>query len=136
MMFPKRTDTMKDKMKNKIKADYYPDGWALIKMVDPSYKAYYKILASWSGGYLDGDSWKMSSEITSIKEDDENYYTIGSSGSVYALRKNGRMPNTYAYGVFQNVQEQAAKLNPPILIELIPNDDPECASILTSFKGK
>jgi len=45
---------------------YNPDNWVVIKMNgdDP----HYRVLAGWSGGYLDGDSWRMNSGITRVED--------------------------------------------------------------------
>ena len=59
-----------------------PDKWVMIKITSGD-KTYYKIFATWFGGYLDGDSWKINSGISSIDEDDDFYYFNGFSGSCY-----------------------------------------------------
>jgi len=68
-----------------------PDKWVMIKITSGD-KTYYKIFATWFGGYLDGDSWKINSGISSIEEDDDFYYFNGFSGSCYKCLKS-------AYGV-------------------------------------
>lgn len=114
---------------------YIPDGWALLEInyEHSNPPKFYKILASWSGGYLDGDSWKMSSMILSVEEDENFYYTTGETGSVYALRKNGQNPNSYALSVFANYSEGAKKMNPPANLILIPNNDDRCINIIKSL---
>jgi hypothetical protein len=77
---------------------YEPDNWVVIKVKgkDP----HYRVLAGWSGGYLDGDSWRMNSGITKIEEDDKAYYFSGSSGSTYRCGKQSyglRMNNAYVW---------------------------------------
>jgi hypothetical protein len=66
---------------------YTPDQWELIKIngTDP----HYRVFGSWSGGYLDGDSWRLNSGVTSVTEDDNYYYFSGSTGSVYQCHKQG-----------------------------------------------
>ena len=63
----------------------HPDEWQLVKIsgTDP----HYRVFASWRGGYLDGDSWKLNSGIVSVKEDDKYYYFKGHSGSLYKCHK-------------------------------------------------
>lgn len=63
-----------------------PDNWVIIE-VTVRKETFYKVLAGWSGGYLDGDSWRMNSGIVSFEEDDEYYYFKGYSGSIYKCRK-------------------------------------------------
>jgi hypothetical protein len=64
---------------------YTPDQWQIVKITgtDP----HYRVFGSWSGGYLDGDSWRLNSGITSVSEDDEWFYFYGYTGSVYQCRK-------------------------------------------------
>ena len=42
-----------------------PDNWVVVKVG----KNLYKVLAGWSGGYLDGDRWKLNSGISEVKDD-------------------------------------------------------------------
>ena len=65
--------------------NYTPDSWQLVKITgtDP----HYRVFASWSGGYLDGDSWKLNSGVTSVTEDDDYFYFQGYSGSTYQCHK-------------------------------------------------
>ena len=62
-------------------AEYSPDNWVIIEIKgdDP----HYRVLAGWSGGYLDGDSWRMNSGITGYEFDGDYWHFRGSSGSVY-----------------------------------------------------
>ena len=77
---------------------YEPDNWVVIKVngKDP----HYRVLAGWSGGYLQGSSWRMNSGITKVEEDDKAYYFSGSSGSTYRCGKQSyglRMNNAYVW---------------------------------------
>ena len=66
---------------------YTPDNWVIIKIDNGQESIYYKVLAGWSGGYLDGDSWQLNSGIVKIEESENYYDFIGSSGSVYHCHK-------------------------------------------------
>ena len=65
---------------------YTPDNWVIVEI---TYKdtAFYKVLAGWGGGYLDGDSWRMNSGITEVEEKEDYYLFYGQSGSVYKCWK-------------------------------------------------
>ena len=65
-----------------------PHAWVILE-INHTGKQFQKILAGWSGGYLDGDSWRMSSPIKNIHIDiDKDYITVETdSGSVYNLPK-------------------------------------------------
>lgn len=59
-----------------------PDQWSIIKIDD-----IYKVFGSWSGGYLDGDSWRLNSGIDRIEEDGDYWLFYGYSGSCYRCHK-------------------------------------------------
>lgn len=63
---------------------YKPDLWTILKVGDGAYK----IAASWRGGYLSGDSWRVSSGIESILDSGKYWEVTNVSGSVYLLHKN------------------------------------------------
>ena len=75
---------------------YTPDSWVIVELFDPSETAtgpIFKVLGGWSGGYLDGDSWRLNSGITKVVVDDIGgqdieFYIHGHSGSVYHVWKN------------------------------------------------
>ena len=78
-----------------------PDSWVIIE-VNHEGEQFQKILSGWSGGYLDGDAWRMSSPIKEMNINiDQDYITVETdSGSVYNLRKEYqglRMSNANIY---------------------------------------
>ena len=90
-------------------SEYTPDNWVVLKIKEGKLDSgFYKVLAGWSGGYLDGDSWRMNSGITRV-EDHETYYSFyGYSGSVYKVWKDRyglRMNNA---GVYNQLKENEA----------------------------
>jgi hypothetical protein len=80
---------------------YTPDNWKII-CIQPDNLL--KVLAGWSGGYLEGDSWRMNSGITEITEDEVFYYAHGHSGSVYKLHKGGERFSMVTYGIFERMK--------------------------------
>lgn len=82
--------------------NYCPDKFVILE-INLDGEDYYKVFASWSGDYLNGASWKFSSAIKEIKED-ELYpgYIIcyNLSGSAYYLLKG-------SYGVINSCNELA-----------------------------
>lgn len=69
---------------------YTPEEWILIKI--NSDDPHYRVFGSWRGGYLNGDSWKMNSGVTSVEMKGDYYLFNGASGSVYKCHKK-------AYGI-------------------------------------
>lgn len=65
---------------------YYPDAWVIVKLSLRD-GPIFKILASWSGGYGYGASWKLSSGTVAVMEDDESYSFLQESGSTYVCNK-------------------------------------------------
>jgi hypothetical protein len=65
---------------------YTPDRWVVFTFKD-SEKTLYKVLGGWSGGYLDGDYWRVNSGIKSVEEDGDFYLFHGYSGSTYKCHK-------------------------------------------------
>jgi hypothetical protein len=100
-------------MKNK------PDKWVVVKIGEGE-DMIYKVFASWYGGYLDGDSWKMNSGITKIEETEKSFLFHGSSGSIYECNKNSYGVNSYTGGVLNNIIEAGNKNG--FLIEVISED--------------
>lgn len=71
---------------------YQPDHWVVLKINRANIKEeeasfYYKILAMWSGGYLYGASWRLSSTILNVKKDKNNFIFNNYSGSSYKVNK-------------------------------------------------
>ena len=60
-----------------------PNKWVILELPNNTKK----IFASWTGGYLGSDSWRLNSGIKEVKEDKENYYFYGESGSCYKCDK-------------------------------------------------
>lgn len=83
---------------------YTPDGYAIIKI-----QAYgcddivIKVFGSWSGGYLDGCSWRLNSGIIDVKEDESSYLVTGCSGSQYVLSKQTNYIQPYNEAILQDM---------------------------------
>ena len=92
---------------------YSPDNWVVIKYKgdDP----HYKVLAGWSGGYLDGDSWRMNSGIVRVEEDEHLFLFYGASGSCYECNKQSyclRKNNAHIWAKLQEIYGDKVELMP------------------------
>ena len=88
-------------------SEYTPDNWVILKIKEGKYdKGFYKVLAGWSGGYLDGDSWRMNSGIAEVKQDGDYYEFYGYSGSCYRCHKNTYRLTMANGGVYNSIKEQ------------------------------
>ncbi len=84
---------------------YTPDNYVIIKIIDNE-TVFYKLLVGWSGGYLDGDSWRMNSGITRVEETNTAFIFHSESGSTYNCGKLNyglRFNNAY---VWQRLKEK------------------------------
>jgi hypothetical protein len=74
-----------------------PDKWIIINT-----GLTYKVFATFYGGYLGNDSWKLNSGIKNIKEDENFYYFKGFSGSIYKCNKTSYGVSNYSGNVLQS----------------------------------
>lgn len=80
-----------------------PQEWVILKLPDNEYK----VFGSWSGGYLDGDRWKLNSGIKSVEYDGNYYHFLGYSGSWYKCHKKSYGINSnYGKSVLQSILEK------------------------------
>ena len=84
-----------------------PDSWVIIE-VNHEGEQFQKILSGWSGGYLDGDAWRMSSRIKEMNINiDQDYITVETdSGSVYNLRKEYQGLRMSNAGIYNQLKER------------------------------
>ena len=88
-----------------------PDNWVIVEIQDPIHPGMppiQKILSGWSGSYLYGDSWRMSSSIKQLDiKINQDFFTVETnSGSTYTLWKNRqglRMSNS---GIYNELKEK------------------------------
>ena len=101
-----------------------PDYWQLLKLTHDN-KTFYKVFATWVGGYLDGDYWRFNSGIIEVKEEDDFYDFIGASGSVYRCGKGEHLyrNSSYTQGVLNNLIERSSEVGG--IIELVPFNEIE-----------
>ena len=102
--------------------EYTPDRWVIVKYTHPKRKPEYKVLGGWSGGYTTGDSWRMNSGITSMKETETAYEFTGYSGSVYVCRKGGYGMNMIMSSILKNFESDLAKADKTIKQTVLSED--------------
>jgi hypothetical protein len=89
------------------------DNWIVIKIKgnDP----HYRLLVGTSGGYLDGDSWRLNSGITKFVHDGDYWLVEGSSSSVYRCCKTAyglRMNNAAIWAKLQKLHSDKVEMMP------------------------
>lgn len=82
-----------------------PDKWTII-----GDGKNFRVFASWAGGYLGCDNWRLSSGIVKVEQDSENenvWLIHNHSGSIYKCGKHHEgIIASYNVGVFNNILEK------------------------------
>jgi len=91
-----------------------PDSWVIIE-INHEGEQFQKIISGWSGGYLDGDAWRMSSRIKEIGiKVNQDFFTVDTeSGSRYNLfksRQGLRMSNAGIYNQLKDEYGEAIEI--------------------------
>ena len=92
----------------------YTSFYNILETVNDGANEYF-VFGSWSGGYLDGDSWRRNSGITKVETDGDDYLFYGYSGSVYRCSKHseGRISG-YNAGVLNRICEISEAYTIPV----------------------
>lgn len=100
---------------------YTPDHWVVLEMKygDETIR---KIFSGWSGSYLYGASWKLSSGITKVNEFEDRYEFENFSGSLYVCRKNAYGMSGYMMSVFSSFEEDV-KNSENVSMEIVKEYD-------------
>lgn len=96
-------------------SEYVPDRWVVLK-INENKETIYKVLGSWRGGYISGDSWRLNSGITGVKENGHFLEFYGNSGSLYKCYKEYYGTTGYSYNMYLGYKEQGEKLGTKIEI--------------------
>lgn len=96
--------------------DYQPDNWVVLKITYDN-QLFYKVLAGWSGGYLDGDSWRMNSGVSRVERDGDFYLFYGASGSCYRCHSKAYRLSMATTGVYNQLCERFTSF-----VHLMPED--------------
>lgn len=100
---------------------YTPDSWVIVKIQSKTYGTLYKVLAGWSGSYLYGASWKISSGIVTLEDKGEYYESLQDSGSTYTLYKSSERMSAIMASTFASFEERLKGVNGTI--EVIDSGD-------------
>lgn len=86
---------------------YTPDLWVIVEIHNhETDEVVQKVFASWYGGYLGSDRWKLSSGVTEIIDHENHYEIHNHSGSIYNCGRNNQGMSGYAGGVLEDMKEQ------------------------------
>lgn len=101
---------------------YYPDKWVIVEIIFDNKPPLYKVLASWYGGYLGSNSWKLSSGNEKILDEGKIYRIPQSSGSVYCCSKEVYGMSMYTASVFSDFEDQL-KNKPGASIRILTEEE-------------
>lgn len=85
--------------------EYTPNRWEIVRFSNEK-ETWYRVLGGWSGGYLDGDSWRLSSGLNEIEESGDYYLMKNHSGSVYKCHKEGRGMNMISASTYVQMERE------------------------------
>ncbi len=107
-----------------------PDLWMIYSIYTPEHGRIDKVVASWFGGFARGQSWRMSSGITKIV-DQEGYYEIhNASGSIYKCYKESEGASSYTYGIMDTYTDALAEMSPDSYMKRITINEVQPLEIL------
>ena len=95
-----------------------PDKWVVLKILSASDGTFYKVLGSWYGGYLYGNSWRLNSGIERVEKTENAFLFYGFSGSCYECGFNNYGMHLESSGVV----EELKKGRGDIVVEVLPHD--------------
>ncbi len=100
---------------------YTPNSWVIVKIQYEKYETIHKVLAGWSGSYLYGASWKLSSGIVTFEDKGEHYESLQDSGSTYVLYKSSERMSAIMASTFASFEKQLKSIDDTI--EVIDSGD-------------
>lgn len=83
-----------------------PDKWAVINITSEA-GTIFKVLGSWYGGYLYGNSWRMNSGIVKVEKTENSLLFYGQSGSCYECFLNNYGIHSESSGVVSQLNAMA-----------------------------
>ena len=98
---------MSDVVKLGPEQGIFPDSWVILE-INHNGEQFQKILAGWSGSYLYGDSWRMSSPIKEldIKINSKWITAVTESGSTYNLSLPHQGLRMSIAGIYNELKEK------------------------------
>jgi len=92
-------------MKLEAEQGMNPDAWVILEISHKG-EQFQKILAGWSGSYLYGDGWRLSSPIKTMNIDNDHIIAETDSGSTYNLFKHNQGLRMSIAGVYNQVKDK------------------------------
>jgi hypothetical protein len=81
---------------------YTPDKWVILKDAEGSPH----VMGGWYGGYLDGDSWRLSTVIKETKVEEDHVIFETASGSRYKCHSLNEGMSSYMIMILTQLQKK------------------------------
>lgn len=101
-----------------IKIMTTPDEWVVLKILSASDGTFYKVLGSWYGGYLHGNSWRLNSGIERVEKTEDSFLFYGFSGSCYECGFNNYGMHLESSGIVEQLKQGRGD----IVVEVLPKE--------------
>lgn len=98
-------------------SEYYPDKWVVVKIGSENL---HKVFASWYGGYLGSDTWRLNSGIAKVIKLGDVYFFEGYSGSIYECRESNYGFTGYGALMLDGIIDEAAEKG--IILKILPEE--------------
>lgn len=98
---------------------YSPDKWIILK-IKGTKETVYKVLAGWSGSYLEGQSWRINSGISKVSKEGDYFLFEGHSGSVYKCHQKSYGTNMISSGILSQILSEPKNKG---LVEVLEDQD-------------
>lgn len=93
--------------------EYAPHHWVVLKLPLGSEGHFYRVMGGWRGGFIGGDSWRMSSRIVSVEKQAAVWLFYGETGSIYYCHVSTyNMKGMYLQGILNDAIHRGAIVLP------------------------
>ena len=102
-----------------------PEHWLVVKIsaeAASQAEPLYKVFATWRGGYLGSDEWRINSGISKVSEDGDYFLFKGFSGSTYKCHKKGYGSSFYTQGVLEGWIKDSNEHFGEVSISILPKE--------------
>jgi hypothetical protein len=89
--------------------EYATHHWVVVKLPLGSEGHFYRVMGGWRGGYVGGDSWRMSSRIVRVEKQGAIWLFYAETGSIYHCHaKTYSMKGMYLQGILNDAIHHGA----------------------------
>ncbi len=98
-----------------------PDRWVILE-VDTGTEKIKRCLSGWYGGYLHGDSWRLSTDIKELEETDGGYRFSTRSGTKYEVSNRGYGMTGMTASIYAQMLEEVKGTS--VTVRILEDFDP------------